>query len=118
MQHACAAFKKQAVVVWGGTSPTTLGYPTHINLEHNVCANPHCQRPNSFLWDIRMNGQNWDCPYANPNEIGEPCLRLAPDDILKALNITREATPCNKCVVPINENSIDPSSKNVTFQLI
>lgn len=33
VQHAMAAFNKQSVVCWVGTSPKVLGYDTHINIE-------------------------------------------------------------------------------------
>jgi ADP-heptose:LPS heptosyltransferase len=79
LQHACAAYDRQAVVVWGGTSPKCLGYESNINLTRSACPTPFCHRPNSYLFDILSNGQQWDCPHS------EACLRYDPDEIIKVL---------------------------------
>ena len=81
MQHAAASnqIKKQGVIIWGGTSKICLGYDLHKNLEVNACATPACHRPNSYLMDIRENGQMWDCPY------GEPCMKRTPEEIITAI---------------------------------
>ena len=80
MQHAAAAFEKKAVVCWGGTSPEALGYKSHNNLTKEVCDNPFCHRPNSFLFDRQPQGATWDCPY------GVKCLDYSADEMLKALD--------------------------------
>lgn len=63
LQHACAIFEKKALVLWGGTHPSCLGYPSAINLTQKKCDNPHCHRPNSYLFDFETTGFMWDCPY-------------------------------------------------------
>lgn len=62
-QHAWAALgKENAIVLWGGTDPKTLGYPTNINLANKeLCTNLHCGRPNTWLSDFRGNGSPWKC---------------------------------------------------------
>ena len=82
LQHAAAAnqIKNKGVVVWGGTSKICLGYDWHKNLEVTACPTPACHRPNSYLMDIQMNGQMWDCPY------GEPCMKRTTDEIITAIN--------------------------------
>lgn len=79
VQHAAAAFKKPAVVCWGGTSPSVLGYDIHRNLTRKACNNPFCHRPNSYLWDFQTTGFLWDCPY------DEVCMNFNSDDIINAL---------------------------------
>lgn len=67
LQHAAASnqINKKGIVCWGGTTPKCLGYNTHINLTKEVCANPFCHRPNSYLFDIQPHGMMWDCPVDN-----------------------------------------------------
>ena len=79
LQHASAAFKKKAVVVWGGTSPKALGYDCHQNLTREVCPTPFCGRPNSFLFDQNAQGSMFECPH------GEECMNYTADEIIKAL---------------------------------
>jgi ADP-heptose:LPS heptosyltransferase len=79
MQHACAALEKQAVVVWGGTSPKVLGYESNINLTQSVCDEPFCHRPNSFLFDMPETGSVWKCRY------GEKCMEYKHKSILDAV---------------------------------
>lgn len=69
-QHAaaCNQILKPGIVFWGGTSAESLGYPIHHNWEVEVCPTPACHRPNSYLMDMQVNGQMWDCPW------GEPCM--------------------------------------------
>ena len=64
LQHASAtkSLFKKGVVLWGATNPKCLGYEHNVNLE-NQCELGHCNRPNSFLYDILPNGQFWSCPY-------------------------------------------------------
>lgn len=64
INHGAACFKKQALILWGGTDPKTLGYDTNINLfrESNDCK--ACGRPNSYLWDFEPTGFLWDCTHS------------------------------------------------------
>lgn len=77
-QHAFAALNHRANVVWGGTSSTVLGYPTHNNIEQVKCDTPGCHRPNSFLFDV-INGQEWTCKH------GAACLEYEADYILERI---------------------------------
>jgi hypothetical protein len=65
IQHACACFKKQALVLWSGTSPVVLGYDCHNNIRREVCETPECHRPNSFFYDFEPNGYQWECSIDN-----------------------------------------------------
>jgi ADP-heptose:LPS heptosyltransferase len=79
-QHAAAALGRKAVVLWGSTNPKTLGYDMHTNLSRNVCDTPHCDRPNSFLFDTDFKNQPWECPYS------EACMNHDVLKIVQALN--------------------------------
>jgi hypothetical protein len=79
LMHAAAAFSKQAVVCWGGTSPAILGYECHVNLTKDVCPTPRCHRPNSYLMDYLAGGKSWECPY------GQRCMLYSPDEIIDRL---------------------------------
>jgi len=79
LQHAAAAVGKKALVLWGGTHPTCLGYPSNINLTREVCDNPFCHRPNSYMFDIQPHGFMWDCPH------GDKCMDYNPNRIITAL---------------------------------
>jgi ADP-heptose:LPS heptosyltransferase len=65
--HAWNALgKKAAVVLWGGTSSSVLGYPTDKNLTHETkCPTPHCHRPDAALGDVIGDGITWTCPRDN-----------------------------------------------------
>ena len=78
LQHASAAFEKQALVCWAGTSPDRLGYDIHKNLRRNVCSTPECHRPNSYAFDIQPNGMMWNCPFS------EECCDYTAEEILNA----------------------------------
>jgi len=78
VQHACAAFGKKAVVLWGGTAPKVLGYDTAVNLTRSVCPTPFCHRPNSYFFDMSPTGA-WECPH------GEKCMGFEAGEIIKAL---------------------------------
>ena len=82
IQHAAASHQinKKGVVIWGGTSKICLGYDLHKNLEVIACPTPACHRPNSYLMDVQINGQMWDCPY------GEPCMKRTIDEVISAVN--------------------------------
>jgi hypothetical protein len=62
--HASAALELPSVVVWGPTNPELLGYSMHHNIvPENLCPQPFCHRPNSYLYDIIPGGEPWTCPY-------------------------------------------------------
>lgn len=91
-QHAaaCNQILKPGMVIWGGTSATCLGYPIHHNWEVEECPTPACHRPNSYLMDMQVNGQMWDCPW------GETCMKRTMDDFAKHfMNIYGHALPKN-----------------------
>jgi len=77
--HASACFKNgtPTMALWGGTNPVVLGYPWHTNIVREVCDNPMCHRPNSYLWDFEETGFLWDCPH---NDI---CMNYKADEIIK-----------------------------------
>jgi ADP-heptose:LPS heptosyltransferase len=77
--HAAAALKKKVIVLWGATSPITLGYNTHINLVKKACITPSCGRPNSFLSDTNPDGSPWSCPW------GATCLDYTAEEIVKKI---------------------------------
>ena len=79
LMHGSACFKRKIVGVWGGTNPKVLGYPDNINLTREVCPNPMCHRPNSYLFDIEPTGYLWDCLY------NDKCMEYSPEDIIKPL---------------------------------
>jgi len=89
LQHAAASkqINKRGIVIWGGTSPICLGYPLHKNLQIKACTTPECHRPNSYLLDMQVNGQMWDCP------VGEPCMKR---DILEIESAMDEVYPDSK----------------------
>jgi hypothetical protein len=80
LQHLAAAKQKQATVLWGGTSPKVLGYDLHTNLTRpEPCDDPHCHRPNSFLFDSVAGGQPWTCPF------NDACMDFTVDEIMETL---------------------------------
>lgn len=90
-QHAWAALgKESAVVVWGGTHPTALGYSGNTNLtsaKGKECPNLHCSRPNTYLGDITGNGRVWTCPR------NAACMAHDPSTIVEAV---KQAVPMEK----------------------
>jgi ADP-heptose:LPS heptosyltransferase len=84
LQHAGAALKKPGVVLWGATSPRTLGYELHRNIPGVVCPTPSCNRPNGYLFDLDFMGRPWACPY------DKTCLKHSVEVIIKEVeNATR-----------------------------
>jgi hypothetical protein len=63
MQYAAVAFKKRAIVLWGGTNPKCLGFEMHKNIINTGCNTPMCHRPNSYLSDVHHNGKLWECSF-------------------------------------------------------
>lgn len=78
-QHAWAALgKRDAIVLWGGTNPETLGYKTNKNLsQEGVCSTLHCNRPNTFMFDFGGNGQPWRCV------VGGKCMKFDPKHVVR-----------------------------------
>ena len=93
-QHAWAALKREgAVVLWGATNPTNLGYSGNTNLSRkSACSTPHCNRPDSYMGDCMGNGQPWRCP--NP-----VCMNYDADEVVQAVRAVlqpakeQESTP-------------------------
>jgi hypothetical protein len=77
-QHAWVALgKKNAIVLWGGTNPSNLGYSQNINLELvESCKDLHCNRPNLNMFDFNGNGQPWRCM------LGGRCMHFPVDMII------------------------------------
>ncbi len=101
--HGAACYGEDVSVVstWGGTDPRVLGYPWQKNLVREVCDNPMCHRPNSYLHDIEETGFMWDCPH---NDL---CMNFDAKTILKEIDFmlkketddtteTRKDDPCPK----------------------
>ncbi|PKP53806.1 MAG: hypothetical protein CVT92_02420 [Bacteroidetes bacterium HGW-Bacteroidetes-1] len=78
-QHAWAALgKRDAIVLWGGTDPKTLGYTTNKNLsQQDLCTSIHCNRPNTFMFDFGGNGQPWRCV------VGGKCMKYDPTTVIR-----------------------------------
>jgi len=87
-QHAWSALgKKSAVVLWGGTGPTGLGYSDNSNLtaaKAKDCPTPHCGRPNTYLGDFVGNGRVWTCPRS------AVCMAHDPATVVEAV---KQAVP-------------------------
>jgi hypothetical protein len=80
IMHAAAALKRPAIVLWGGTNPSLLGYAIHNNQTRDAaCPTPHCHRPNSFFNDILQTGDPWMCPH------GQACMEYDPEAVAKLL---------------------------------
>lgn len=84
-QHAWAALgKDNAVVLWGATNPTNLGYAGNTNMTRkNACQTPHCNRPDTHMGDVLGNGQPWRCP--NPT-----CMNYDVDEVVQAVRATMQ----------------------------
>jgi ADP-heptose:LPS heptosyltransferase len=64
LHHLWAALDKpsKGLVLWGGTNPDTLGYPTNVNISvKDSCKDLFCNRPNTFRMDICGDGELWQC---------------------------------------------------------
>ena len=83
LQHASAirGREKRGIVLWGGTNPKLLGYKHNINLTRKVCDTPFCHRPNTFLFDISVNGRLWTCPYKNK------CMDYSTDEVVNNIDV-------------------------------
>lgn len=78
--HAWAALgKKEAVCLWGYSSPTQYGYAGQNNLTvSGACDTPHCNRPETHLSDVDGSGQPWKCPHGNA------CMKFDPVTVADA----------------------------------
>lgn len=82
IQHISAAYDKKGIVLWGGTSPTKLGYEHNINIHRSElphCKTKFCHRPDTYFADVTATGL-WDCPY------NYECMGITPDVILNQLD--------------------------------
>lgn len=93
-QHAWAALgKSNAVVLWGATNPTNLGYSSNTNMARkSACATPHCNRPDSYMGDVMGNGQPWRCP--NPT-----CMNYDVDEVVQAVRAAIQPKDTNSDAV-------------------
>jgi hypothetical protein len=93
-QHSWVALnKKNALVLWGGTNPTSLGYSENLNLfEKENCQNIFCNRPDTFMFDYQGNGNLWKCPN------GQKCMQFNSEKVIQAfLSIAqKELQQCEK----------------------
>jgi hypothetical protein len=80
--HAWVALgKRNAVVLWGGTNPKSLGYNCNVNLTvKDSCPTLHCNRPDTFVGDFQGNGSLWKCPYSGK------CMKFKPETIVTAIS--------------------------------
>ena len=61
MQHAAAAMKRKATVLWNGTSPKVFGYAIHDNICTDI---PYdFKLPGSYLFDFDFNGPEIEYPF-------------------------------------------------------
>jgi len=78
--HAWVALeKKNAVVLWGATNPTNLGYSCNNNISKDACKTPHCNRPETHMLDVLGNGQPWRCPHK------DACMNHDPEQVAQAV---------------------------------
>lgn len=70
MQHAAAAFKIPATVLWCGTHPEMFGYKLHNNIIANKpTGESKVHLINSHYFDYNLAGIPQECPYKNETEI-------------------------------------------------
>lgn len=77
LHHAAAMWAIAGVVCWGGTHPKKLGYEFHANIAKEVCPQPFCHRPDSYLFDMNSANGIWNCPYS------QKCLDHDADEIIQ-----------------------------------
>lgn len=82
-QHAWAALgKTKAVVLWGGTNPINLGYTSNTNIvsaRGKECNILHCNRPDTFRYDVVGNGRLWTCKHKGK------CMQFDPKEVVETL---------------------------------
>ena len=78
LQHASAAMKRPATVLWNGTSPKVFGYDMHTNITTKI---PYeFKLPGSYLFDFDFNGNEIEYPFTEDQEI------FNVDEIIKAVD--------------------------------
>lgn len=82
-QHAWTALgKSKAVVLWGGTNPINLGYTQNTNIVSSrgkECKTLHCNRPDTYRYDVVGNGRLWTCPNKGK------CMQFDPKEVVETL---------------------------------
>jgi len=86
LHHAAAMWEIKGVVCWGGTHPKKLGYEFHANIAKEVCPQPFCHRPDSYLFDVNPANGVWNCPYS------QKCLDHDADEIIGEYEKVMEKT--------------------------
>lgn len=67
LQHAAAAMKRPATVLWNGTSPKVFGYDMHANITTKI---PYeFKLPGSYLFDFDFNGNEIEYPFTEDQEL-------------------------------------------------
>lgn len=81
--HAWAALgKNKAVVLWGGTNPVNLGYTQNTNIVSSrgkECNTLHCNRPDTYRYDIVGNSRLWTCKHKGK------CMQFDPKEVVETL---------------------------------
>ena len=62
LQHAAAALKQKATVLWVGTSPTVFGYNIHNNIIAKLPKKAN-QLIGSYLFDYQFENNMHECPF-------------------------------------------------------
>lgn len=75
--------KKNAVVMWGGTRPSNLGYSFNCNMI-GKCDFIGCNRPDGPVYDISGDGMVWECPY------NARCMDFKVDELVEAVKLQLE----------------------------
>lgn len=68
LQHASAAYRLPAVVLWIGTHPEMFGYDMHTN----IVANPpigNVKKMDATYFDYQLDSHFNECPYKSPDEM-------------------------------------------------
>lgn len=82
--HIFAGLGKQnAVVLWGGTRPTNLGYSVNCNMS-GKCEFIGCNRPETYLLDVSGDGMLWECPYE------KRCMDFKAEEVVEAVKLQLE----------------------------
>ena len=68
LQHAAAALKKKATVLWVGTSPKVFGYDLHTNLIAKLPKKAN-QLIGSYTFDYQFENNMHECPYMDVKQI-------------------------------------------------
>jgi hypothetical protein len=68
LQHAAAALKKKATVLWVGTSPKVFGYDLHTNLTAKLPKKAN-QLIGSYTFDYQFENNMHECPYMDVKQI-------------------------------------------------